>query len=242
MTTNGKSLMEKLKTLTSNTQSKISKSIKTPTFVASPTITNSSILKSLNSDINDIDIDNVNGKKKGILNILKNILLIIIIIFVILNILAIMGWLPIYLVELVNPFLFFKYNPKAKEVSEKESKKERQAKKKELKELRREKRKNKDEPELVTSIDKESDDEDDSNTALKALETVTKEASRIYPVTYDKADNKTQLSHSRHKSGYCYIGEDRGFRSCIKVNEKEICDSGDIFPTKDICINPKLRN
>ena len=44
-----------------------------------------------------------------------------------------------------------------------------------------------------------------------------------------------------NKSGYCYIGEDRGFRSCIKVNNKNMCDSGDVFPTKDICINPKLR-
>ena len=58
----------------------------------------------------------------------------------------------------------------------------------------------------------------------------------------DKADSRTQMSKSSGKSGYCYIGEDRGFRSCIKVNDDDQCISGDIFPSKDICINPNLRS
>lgn len=56
----------------------------------------------------------------------------------------------------------------------------------------------------------------------------------------DDATSVTQ-SAGRSKSGYCYIGEDRGFRSCIKVGENDQCMSGDIFPTMDICINPNLR-
>lgn len=43
------------------------------------------------------------------------------------------------------------------------------------------------------------------------------------------------------KSGYCYIGEDRGFRSCIKVKEGDTCMSGEIFPSQQICVNPNLR-
>ena len=43
------------------------------------------------------------------------------------------------------------------------------------------------------------------------------------------------------KSGYCFVGEDRGYRTCIKVGEVDKCMSGDIFPNKDICINPNLR-
>jgi hypothetical protein len=43
------------------------------------------------------------------------------------------------------------------------------------------------------------------------------------------------------KSGYCYIGEDRGFRSCIAVRDGDVCMSGDIFPTNAICVNPSLR-
>ena len=56
----------------------------------------------------------------------------------------------------------------------------------------------------------------------------------------DDATSNTQKSSS-NKSGYCYIGEDRGFRSCIKVNENDVCMSGDIFASEAICINPNLR-
>uniref|UniRef100_A0A6C0KI32 Uncharacterized protein n=1 Tax=viral metagenome TaxID=1070528 RepID=A0A6C0KI32_9ZZZZ len=48
-------------------------------------------------------------------------------------------------------------------------------------------------------------------------------------------------SEERGKSGYCYIGTDDNFRSCIKVGDNSICMSEDIFPTMDICINPNLR-
>jgi hypothetical protein len=55
-------------------------------------------------------------------------------------------------------------------------------------------------------------------------------------------DDATSVTQSgRSKSGYCYIGEDRGFRSCIQVGENDQCMSGDIFPRMDICINPNLR-
>jgi hypothetical protein len=55
----------------------------------------------------------------------------------------------------------------------------------------------------------------------------------------DDATSSTQIPRS--KSGYCYIGEDRGFRSCIKVSQDMKCMSGDIFPTMDVCVNPRLR-
>ena len=43
------------------------------------------------------------------------------------------------------------------------------------------------------------------------------------------------------KGGYCYIGTDRTFRSCVKVDPGDVCMSNKVFPTKDICINPNLR-
>tara|TARA_B100001769_G_C22112412_1_gene602247 strand:- start:7331 stop:8005 length:675 start_codon:yes stop_codon:yes gene_type:complete len=55
----------------------------------------------------------------------------------------------------------------------------------------------------------------------------------------DDAGSTTQSS--QNKAGYCYIGEDRGFRSCIRVSENDTCMSGDIFPTEALCINPNLR-
>ena len=51
-------------------------------------------------------------------------------------------------------------------------------------------------------------------------------------------DNNIQ---EKHKPGYCYIGTDRGYRSCIKVNSRDQCESSKIFPSMDICINPSLR-
>ena len=53
--------------------------------------------------------------------------------------------------------------------------------------------------------------------------------------------NESSSSKSNSKSGYCYVGTDRGFRSCVKVDDYDTCMSGDIFPTLDICINPRLR-
>ena len=57
----------------------------------------------------------------------------------------------------------------------------------------------------------------------------------------DDSMSNIQQSKSNSKSGWCFIGEDRGFRSCIQVNENEKCMSGDIFPSQEICINPNLR-
>jgi hypothetical protein len=57
----------------------------------------------------------------------------------------------------------------------------------------------------------------------------------------DDATSAIQSSKSASKSGWCYIGEDRGFRSCIQVGENDHCMSGDIFPSQDICVNPTLR-
>jgi len=59
--------------------------------------------------------------------------------------------------------------------------------------------------------------------------------------TADNATSSIQSSKTASKSGWCFIGEDRGFRSCIQVGENDMCMSGDIFPSQDICVNPTLR-
>jgi hypothetical protein len=55
----------------------------------------------------------------------------------------------------------------------------------------------------------------------------------------DQSDSTIQAGSS--KSGWCFIGEDRGFRSCMEIGQQDKCMSGDIFPSKDICVNPSLR-
>jgi hypothetical protein len=56
-----------------------------------------------------------------------------------------------------------------------------------------------------------------------------------------QAHEASSSVHSAGKSGWCFIGEDRGFRSCAKVGVNDTCMSGDIFPTHEICMNPNLR-
>lgn len=41
---------------------------------------------------------------------------------------------------------------------------------------------------------------------------------------------------------FCYVGTDRGNRSCIPVSNANECESGDIFPSHDVCVNPNLRH
>jgi hypothetical protein len=57
----------------------------------------------------------------------------------------------------------------------------------------------------------------------------------------DDSYSSIQASKPNGKSGWCYIGEERGFRTCLEVGKNDNCMSGDIFPSKDICVNPSLR-
>lgn len=58
---------------------------------------------------------------------------------------------------------------------------------------------------------------------------------------YEANEAESSVHLAGGKGGWCYIGEDRGFRSCAEVNGSDKCMSGDIFPSKDICVNPSLR-
>jgi hypothetical protein len=79
-----------------------------------------------------------------------------------------------------------------------------------------------------------------NNGTSAASAVATKPPKAAFPIP-DDAGSRTQANKAKSKSGYCYIGEDRGFRSCIQVNDSDTCMSGDIFPTQEICINPSLR-
>ena len=56
----------------------------------------------------------------------------------------------------------------------------------------------------------------------------------------DDSGSSTQSKPS--KPSFCYIGEDRGTRSCIQVDKYSNCMSGEIFPSMELCINPELRS
>ena len=71
----------------------------------------------------------------------------------------------------------------------------------------------------------------------KALDDSKNVNSEVKP---DDALSRIQSGGSG-KSGWCFIGEDRGFRTCSEIGENDRCMSGDIFPSQEICMNPNLR-
>jgi hypothetical protein len=81
----------------------------------------------------------------------------------------------------------------------------------------------------------------DENSLNKAINSSTSQKQKINGEDYQADDSTSSIQHGRPNSGWCYIGEDRGVRSCAEVGVNDTCMSGDIFPTQQICINPKLR-
>ena len=68
-------------------------------------------------------------------------------------------------------------------------------------------------------------------------------ANREYSGPSPRADDSTSATqkHQSGKAGYCYIGEDRGFRSCAKVEAGDKCMSGEVYARQEMCIDPTLR-
>ena len=84
--------------------------------------------------------------------------------------------------------------------------------------------------------------QEETNREKQRQESVRKALEHALKNQNPVADDATsRLRIPRTKSGYCYIGEDRGFRSCIEVTKDMKCMSGDIFPTRAVCVNPRLR-
>lgn len=55
-----------------------------------------------------------------------------------------------------------------------------------------------------------------------------------------KEQNDGEYEASASKN-WCYVGEYDGIRTCRQLKNDGMCMSGNIFPTKDVCINPNLR-
>ena len=155
-----------------------------------------------------------------ILDTLRYILIFYIIIYIILVILNQNNLLPDFIKNIFEPLDIINIlNGKKKE------KIETPAKKKQKEELSK----------PLTSIEEPVEDKAESTPPQRLPQ-------QGYPDPKpDIATNSTQSSKIAKKSGYCFIGEDRGFRSCVHVKKGDMCMSGDIFPKEAICINPNLR-
>ena len=74
------------------------------------------------------------------------------------------------------------------------------------------------------------------NRALKASQSQQQQQQQ-----QDYQANEATSSVHGGKSGWCYVGEERGYRTCAQVGVNDTCMSGDIFPSQEICVNPSLR-
>jgi hypothetical protein len=88
-------------------------------------------------------------------------------------------------------------------------------------------------------IVKQNHNQVDTNTLNRALN--TSQVQQAHTSNDPESDHADSSIQGGGKSGWCYIGMDRGFRSCAHVNDNDVCMSGDIFPSQEICVNPKLR-
>ena len=56
----------------------------------------------------------------------------------------------------------------------------------------------------------------------------------------DTSENAIQKPITSDKIGWCLIGEYANKRGCVSVAESDQCLSGQIFPSKEMCLNPTL--
>ena len=77
------------------------------------------------------------------------------------------------------------------------------------------------------------------STLAESINTPPSSGPTIRPVAPDSLTNSP--IQTAPQKGYCYIGTDRGYRSCIHVNQRSACMSGQLFPTKAVCVSPTLR-
>ena len=58
----------------------------------------------------------------------------------------------------------------------------------------------------------------------------------------DNSSSPIQKPITSNKVGWCLVGEYEGKRGCIDVRNEDQCLSGQIYPNKQMCLNPTLSN
>lgn len=76
------------------------------------------------------------------------------------------------------------------------------------------------------------------STLNKALNSSTQQ---LQQQDYQAMEASSSVHASSGKAGWCFVGVDRGIRTCAEVGVNDTCMSGDIFPSQEICMNPNLR-
>jgi hypothetical protein len=85
-------------------------------------------------------------------------------------------------------------------------------------------------------VNQQQPDQMQQSTLNKALNT-----SQQSQQDYQANEASSSVHASSGKAGWCFVGVDRGFRTCAEVGVNDTCMSGEIFPSQEICMNPNLR-
>tara|TARA_B100000963_G_C22579725_1_gene650227 strand:- start:175 stop:1590 length:1416 start_codon:yes stop_codon:yes gene_type:complete len=89
----------------------------------------------------------------------------------------------------------------------------------------------------IEDMEKNVNQEEINNNITKETNLKVDKENNDYQANDGKSTNSKIITDGR----FCYIGENKGYRSCIELNVGDECMSGEIFPSMDICINPNLR-
>jgi hypothetical protein len=90
--------------------------------------------------------------------------------------------------------------------------------------------------ESITESKSESKSESNTGSNTESKSKVAK-LSTPKQTTVPKPD---ESSSSIQGTGFCYIGEWKGVRSCVKVDKKTPCKT-QVYSTEELCVNPTLR-
>ena len=133
----------------------------------------------------------------------------------------------------------------AKHISDKEQKEETDLHK-QVESIQKNKKQKKDKRD--TDFFNKNDDSNE-NTVLQKISDKSKNLVRNNEE--DDVENEEESKHYKASSvldlkltktpGYCYVGTDRNYRTCVKVGVGDQCMSGKVFPTEELCINPNLK-
>ena len=97
--------------------------------------------------------------------------------------------------------------------------------------------------------------DNDEDTIVDKIKNVSNNSNAL--VNKDNADMEDKYADEENQShykassvldlkltktpGYCYVGTEQNYRTCVKVGAGDTCMSGQVFPTENLCINPNLK-
>jgi hypothetical protein len=77
-----------------------------------------------------------------------------------------------------------------------------------------------------------------SGSGKSLSDAVNTSKNRYSEPTADSSISPIQKPITSNKTNWCLVGEHQGRRGCIEVGEHDKCLSGQIFPTRQACLNP----